>query len=191
MDDAEIAHGSRAGRAFDPGLSTERPAGGSADELLSPSEFDVWRVFVASSRLLVAELDRRLRHEAGIPHSWFILLVVLAERPDRTARQSDLASITDFSLSRLSHAINRMQDKGWMYRRTDPDDRRAADVVLTPLGAAAVLDIRRGHDAELRRLFFERLVDRDIEALRRACRALLPGLRGASQTLAAGPPQGP
>jgi DNA-binding MarR family transcriptional regulator len=170
----------------------QRPVGrsgrASVGRALTELEFDSWRVFVASSRLLVGELDRKLRREADIPHSWFILLVVLSERPERTARQSDLASVTDFSLSRLSHAINRMGDRGWVVRRTDPNDRRAADVTLTDAGLAALIDITRGHDVALRELFFDRLSAAEVEALRGACRALLPGLDGASETLAAGPP---
>lgn len=156
---------------------------------LSETEFDAWRVFVASSRLLVAELDRHLRASVGIPHSWYVLLIVLSERPDHTARQSDLANITDFSFSRLSNAISRMEDKGWVYRRVDPRDRRAADVVLTAYGAEALAAISVDHDAILRRLFFARLSTADLEALRRACRALLPGLTGAATTLAGPPPR--
>lgn len=165
----------------------DRRATMSADAALTADEFDAWRVFVASSRLLVAELDRYLRGEVGIPHSWYILLIVLSERPDHTARQSDLANVTDFSLSRLSHAISRMQDKGWLYRRTDPDDRRAADVILTSFGSKALADISRGHDAVLRKLFLARLTPEDVANLRHACRALLPGLTGAAQTLVAPP----
>ena len=157
------------------------------DRPLSELEFDTWRVFVASSRLLVGELDRHLRREAEIPHSWFILLVVLSERPDRTARQSDLASITDFSLSRLSYAIDRMSERGWVARRIDPADRRAADVSLTADGSAALAEITAGHDAALRTLFFDRLPQEDLGALRRACRALLPGLDGAPTSLQDGP----
>ncbi len=160
----------------------EYPAS-QAQGLLDSDEFDVWRVFVASSRLLIAELDRHLRRDVGIPHSWFMLLIVLSERPGSTARQTDLASITDFSLSRLSHAITRMQEQGWVYRQSDPDDRRAADVVLTADGAAAVQRIRREHDAALRELFFAKMTRQDAEQLRRVCRNLLPGLRGAPISL--------
>lgn len=159
--------------------------GEDLDTPLTETEFDAWRVFVASSRLLVAELDRHLRSTVGIPHSWYILLVVLSERPDHTARQSDLAGVTDFSLSRLSNAITKMEDKGWVYRRVDRHDRRAADVVLTAHGADALAALRADHDVMLRRLFFARLSAGDIEALRLTCRALLPGLAGAATTLIA------
>ncbi len=188
MDDADHPYesfdGSTEGRRSADPATTDL-----AGELLSPSEFDVWRVFVASSRLLVGDLDRRLQHEVGIPHSWFILLVVLSERPGRTARQTDLASITDFSLSRLSHAVNRLEDKGWVRRKVDQDDRRAANVVLTDLGAAVMLDIRRWHDAALRQIFFAPLVDCGIEGLRTACRTLLQRHSGAPRSLAAERPE--
>ncbi len=132
---------------------------------------------------MIAELDRQLRRDVGIPHSWFMVLIVLDERPQRTARQSDLASITDFSLSRLSHAVSRLESRGWVYRREDPDDRRAADVVLTDEGTEALQQLRLRHDAVVRHLFLSKLTDRDVAMLRRVCRALLPGLTGAPTSL--------
>ncbi len=146
---------------------------------LTPAEQEAWRAFLISSQLLVAALDRQLQRDAGIPHAWFALLVVLAEHPNRTARQSELAGIAEFSLSRLSYAITRLADRGWVTRTPDPDDRRATLVTLTDAGVDALATIAPAHVALVRELLFARLSGRQVSALHEACRAILAGLPDA------------
>lgn len=145
---------------------------------LTPAEDEAWRAFLISSQLVVDALDRQLQRDAGIPHAWYALLVVLADHPDRTARQSELAGIAEFSLSRLSHAINRLADRGWVTRAPDPADGRATLVTLTEAGAAALTAIAPGHVALVKELLFARLTDRQVSALHDVCRTILEGLPG-------------
>ncbi len=150
-----------------------------AEEWLTPPEQEAWRAFLISSQLLLTALDRQLQRDAGIPHAWYALLVVLGEHPDRTARQSELAGLAEFSLSRLSHAVTRLTDRGWVTRRPDSLDRRATLVTLTDAGARALADIAPGHVALVKDLLFARLSDAQVAALHDACRTILAGLPGA------------
>src|SRR2546430_13656513 len=70
---------------------------------LSPAEQKTWRAFLAATRLLFEELERQLQQEAGIPVTYYEILVTLSEAPDRTIRMRDLADLTRSSPSRLSH----------------------------------------------------------------------------------------
>lgn len=151
----------------------------SPGKWLTPPEQEAWRAFLISSQLLLTALDRQLQRDAGIPHAWYALLVVLAEHPDRTARQSELAELAEFSLSRLSHAVTRLTDRGWVTRRPDPLDRRATLVTLTGAGARALADIAPGHVALVKDLLFARLSGEQVAALHDACRTILAGLPGA------------
>src|SRR6266699_1348850 len=72
---------------------------------LSPAEQETWRAFLAATRLLFEELERQLQQEAGIPVTYYQILVTLSEAPDRTTRMHDLADLTRSSPSRLSHAV--------------------------------------------------------------------------------------
>jgi len=159
----------------------------TAAQWLTPAEQEAWRAFLISSQLVLAALDRQLQRDAGIPHAWFALLVVLAEHPHRTARQSELAGIAEFSLSRLSHAITRLVDRGWVTRTPDPNDRRATLVTLTDAGANALETIAPAHVALVKEMLFDRLSRRQVTALHDACRAILAGLPDAPIEALAGP----
>ena len=71
---------------------------------------------------------------------------MLSEAPERTLRMSQLATLVDSSLSRLSHVARRLEERGTIVRRTCPDDRRANIATLTEAGYA-----RRRHRARTRR----------------------------------------
>src|SRR2546423_4832929 len=79
---------------------------------LSPAEQETWRAFLAATRLLFEELERQLQQEAGIPVTYYEILVTLSETPDRTIRMHELAELTRSSKSRLSHAVSRLEVAG-------------------------------------------------------------------------------
>ena len=61
-------------------------------------------------------LDRQLQRDADMPHAYFEVLVRLSEAPDRSLRMSELADLTLSSRSRLSHAVARLEERGWVVR---------------------------------------------------------------------------
>src|SRR2546430_16740730 len=91
---------------------------------LSDEEQQVWRGFLAVNQLLFDALDRQLQAEAGMPHAYYILLAVLSEAPERALRMSELAEISNSSQSRISHAVARLEEAGWVRRRKVDRDRR-------------------------------------------------------------------
>ena len=64
---------------------------------------------------------------------------------DGQVQLADVARAADSSLSRLSHAITRLEDAGLVERRACDEDRRASWAVLTPAGAEAVSERSREH----------------------------------------------
>jgi DNA-binding MarR family transcriptional regulator len=159
---------------------------------LSDDEQAAWRAYLISGRLLMEALDRQLRADAGIPHTWFGVLAVLSEQPERTMSLSQLGSLSFFSLSRLSHAANAMVDTGWLSRRADPEDKRSTLVTLTATGLAALDEMARGHAATVRRLFIDPMTPTQLKHLTDGCQAVLTGLDpGPSDPdSAAAPPRG-
>ena len=59
---------------------------------LNAEEQQAWRAFLAANRLLIEALDRELQRDAGLPHTYYEILVQLSESPERTMRMSDLAA---------------------------------------------------------------------------------------------------
>ena len=65
-------------------------------------EQHAWRAFYSATTLLMDRLDRELQHDAGMPHAYYEILVVLSESPGRSLRMSELAVLTRSSRSRPS-----------------------------------------------------------------------------------------
>jgi DNA-binding MarR family transcriptional regulator len=143
---------------YDPGMA-QAP-------WLNDDEARAWRSFLLASQLLLDQLDRELQADAGMPHAYYAILAVLSEQPERALRMSAIAELLRFSKSRLSHAIGRLEERGWVERVSCPTDRRGAYAVLTEAGLAALAAAGPGHVTGVRRHLFDRLTPEQVEQLR-------------------------
>jgi DNA-binding MarR family transcriptional regulator len=100
-----------------------------------------------------------------MPFAYYQILAMLSEAPDRTLRMSDLAEQTWSSRSRLSHAVDRLEQFGWVQRMSCPSDRRGAFAVLTDAGLAVLAEAAPGHVESVRRHLFDRLNPDQVEQL--------------------------
>ncbi|MHB8341064.1 MAG: MarR family winged helix-turn-helix transcriptional regulator [Mycobacteriales bacterium] len=140
---------------------------------LDDGEQRTWRAFLTAIQLLDDHLDRQLQRDAGIPHAYYEILVRLSEAPDRTRRMSELADGLHSSRSRLSHAVARMEEAGWVRRESCPTDRRGQFAILTDAGFAALEAAARGHVACVRSALFDSLTSTQLRQLRAISEALV------------------
>ncbi|MEV4580487.1 MarR family transcriptional regulator [Nonomuraea jabiensis] len=105
---------------------------------LNDEEQRSWRAFGLATRLLLDRLERDLQEAAGMPPTYYELLVLLSEAPDRTMRMSELARWTHSKPSRITHAISKLEQAGWVRRQHLASDRRGWLAVLTDEGLAAL-----------------------------------------------------
>ena len=154
---------------------------------LNAEEQQAWRAFLAANRLLIEALDRELQRDAGLPHTYYEILVQLSESPDRTMRMSDLAARSLSSRSRLSHAVARLEEAGWVRRETCPTDKRGQLAVLTDAGFAKLEDAAKGHVGAVRCHLFDQLTPEQIKQMREISEAIVRGLghEGAEEAIAA------
>jgi len=101
---------------------------------LTPDEMRAWINFIDCSTLLSDYLDQQLRRDAGVTHADYSLLGRLSARPDHTLGMSVLAEQLKFTRSRLTRAVIRRENVGYVRRRDDPADRRGQLVELTEEG---------------------------------------------------------
>ena len=144
---------------------------------LSPDEQVAWRAFLSATQLLNAQLDRELQRDSGIPHAYYEILVRLSETPGRVLRMSELAQAAESSRSRLSHAVDRLEEAGWVRRESCPTDRRGSFARLTDEGFAALEAAAPAHVESVRRHLIDRLSPAQITQLRQISEAVLAGLR--------------
>lgn len=143
---------------------------------LDEDEQRTWRIYLWASRLLSEALDRQLQHDAGMPQTYYVILAMLSEMPDRTTTMSELAEIVNSSPSRLSHAVARLEEAGWVRRIRHPTDRRAVLAQLTDEGFATLAAAAPGHVEAVRRHLFDRLTPEQVHALHDIFAAVRTGL---------------
>ncbi|MFI7589055.1 MarR family winged helix-turn-helix transcriptional regulator [Spongisporangium articulatum] len=146
---------------------------------LNDQEQLVWRSYLAATRLLGQALERELQRGADLPLGYYEILVRLSEAPGRSLRMSDLADVSESSRSRLSHAVSRLEERGWVRRRSCETDRRGAFAELTDAGFAALEAAAPTHLESVRAHLFDQLDETQVEQLGAICDRIVDGLRTA------------
>jgi DNA-binding MarR family transcriptional regulator len=154
---------------------------------LTEEEQRTWRAYLRASQLLMDQLDRELQRDAGFPHAYYEILVALSESPSRTMRMSELAEFTQSSRSRLSHAVARLEERGWVRREVCETDRRGQLAVLTNDGFAALAAAAPGHVEGVRTHLFDPLTSTQQAQLRRIGETLLAHLAAMNPAIASRP----
>src|SRR5919205_4152803 len=153
----------------DVSLAPHDPGSGSGSEgtrWLDAEEQQAWRAWLYSAQLLLDRLDRELIRSTGISHAYYEILVALSEAPERMLRMSELADRCLSSRSRLSHAVSRLEERGWVRRQVCADDGRGLLAVLTDEGFAALEGAAPVHVESVRTHLFDQLSPAQIAALR-------------------------
>ena len=140
---------------------------------LDDEQMAAWRRLVAVLELLPGVLDGQLRRDAQLTHFDYYVLAVLSEAPDRTLRLTTLAQRTNATLPRLSHVVQRLEDRGLMERFPCPQDRRATNARLTAAGWQKVVDTAPGHVATVREHVIDALSPDQINQLAAIADAIL------------------
>jgi DNA-binding MarR family transcriptional regulator len=83
------------------------------------------------------------------------------------------------SRSRLSHAVARLEESGWVRRRPCADDRRGALAELTDEGLARLKAVAPGHVEAVREAMFDALSPEQMRALRDISDTLVANLADA------------
>ncbi|MEW1722548.1 MarR family transcriptional regulator [Streptomyces sp. NPDC093109] len=144
---------------------------------LSDEEQRVWRVYLHATTLLDDHLDRQLQRDSGMPHIYYALLVHLAQAPRRRMRMTQLAKDAKITRSRLSHAIARLEQHGWVQREDCPSDKRGQNAYLTDEGEKVLQRAAPGHVAAVRQALFDRLSPTQLEQLGEIMRLMADGLQ--------------
>lgn len=139
---------------------------------LDPTERALWLAFNGVLTRLPAALDAQLGQLADLSYFEYLFLAMLSEQEDRTLQMSELARVTNASLSRLSHVARRLEGRGLLARVADRDDRRCTNAVLSNDGAALVERLAPLHVAEVRRLVFDAIPEQSVGALGAALAAI-------------------
>lgn len=165
------------------------------DPWLSPEQQRVWRAFIRMSGQLWECVERDLQTAAGMPHGYYLILAMLSEAPDRSLRMNQLAQVVWSSQSRVSHAVARLEETGWVARTPSPGDRRGQIATLTDAGMARLVEVAPSHADTVRSIMFDPLTGEQLAAFGDVCETVLDqlearGAKGGSAPSAANPFRG-
>jgi DNA-binding MarR family transcriptional regulator len=132
---------------------------------LNTDEQHTWRESIQAWQWLLAAVDVQLQRDSGMPLAYYEILVRLSEAPDRSLRMTQLAEASSSSKSRVSHAVARLEERGWVRRMDCPTDRRGQIAMLTDQGFAALASAAPGHVEQVRRVLFDALSAEQIKQL--------------------------
>jgi DNA-binding MarR family transcriptional regulator len=140
---------------------------------LTPEQLQDWVAVMGLVMTLPASLDAQLRRDTGLNLFEYHVLVELAEADQGVRVMSDLATHTRGSLSRLSHAVSRLEAAGWVIRRACGGAGRRTEAQLTPAGREKLEQSAPGHVREARRLVIDALTAEELHHLGAAARRIV------------------
>ena len=83
---------------------------------LSEEEQRAWESIATLLFRLPGPLENQLQRDSGLTLFEYMVISYLSMMPEHTARMSELARLTNSSLSRLSNVVTRCESRGWITR---------------------------------------------------------------------------
>ena len=130
------------------------------------------------TELLRAACARDLQDQSGLSDADYGVLVTLSEAGGGRMRTGELAATLVWSMSRASHQLRRMEDRGLVVRETCDVDGRGTEVVITRTGRAALRRAAPAHVESVRRHFIDLLSPRELITLGSIAERVVEHLRG-------------
>ena len=125
---------------------------------------------------LPAKLDAQLRSDSRLRLYEYHVLATLSDQPTQVDRHEGAVRRDNGSMSRLSHVVSRLEDRGWVERRPHPRDGRLTEAHLTDEGHRTIADAAPAHVATARALVVDRLTPQQVSQLRDICQTIGAGL---------------
>ena len=150
-----------------------------SDRRLDDAEMATWLPTIRFVQLLPQVLDRALKAETGLKHAHYAILITLANDAEKQIPMTELARIAGLSRSRLSHAIDSLEERGWVVRTTCGSDKRTLTAALTDAGRELLRSAAPVHVAQIRELVLDPLSAEEREQLGAILSKLLPGVTAA------------
>ena len=146
---------------------------GSAPRWLTRDEELAWRSLASMMHKLGWALECQLERDSGLSFIEYHALARLSEEPRRRLRMSELAAVTNASLSRLSHLVKRLEGRGYVRREPDRSDGRFTIAILTGAGYKKLVASAPAHVACVRELVVDEFSATELAQLRRFCDRIL------------------
>ena len=137
-----------------------------------------WATLLRVHASVVPKLGRALA-EAGLPISWYDVLLVLNAAPGRRLRMSELGQQAVLSREQVSRVATELERAGLVERQANPDDKRSSFAVITPEGRARLRAAAPAYLAAIEEHYTRHLSQREITVIATALGKVLRAEEGA------------
>ncbi|MEU0535097.1 MarR family winged helix-turn-helix transcriptional regulator [Amycolatopsis tolypomycina] len=125
---------------------------------LDEDERHAWINLAKILLTLPGTLESQLLRDADLTLLGYMILARLSAVPGQSLRMSEIAEMANGSLPRISHAVARLEDRGWVVREVcTGQGRRFTTATLTEAGLAHLTASAPGHVETVRRLVIDPL----------------------------------
>jgi DNA-binding MarR family transcriptional regulator len=134
---------------------------------------DAWANFLRFHARVTDVLEEELRRDAGMPLTWYDVLIQLHHAPGGRLRMQELAEAVVLSKSGLTRLVDRLERAGLVERRSCPSDRRGTFAELTPAGHKRLEAAMPVHHRGIAEHFSAHLTEEQLDVMEEAFAALL------------------
>jgi DNA-binding MarR family transcriptional regulator len=149
---------------------------------LTPEQLSSWLSFARVLTWLPWSIDQQLQRDSKLRMVEYQVLAMLSESPARTMRLSSLAEVTNASLSRLSHLVDRLENRGLVRREPDRTDGRFTNAILTEKGLTTLADAAPAHVEHVRSLVIDVLTPEQLRRLGRDAARIMARIDTSAST---------
>lgn len=148
---------------------------------LDPHDADLWATLWAFVTWVPANLDEHLKRSEQMSLIDYLAMLAIAQADDQQITMSQLARTTRTSASRLSHVMDRLEEKGLTARTRSTEDRRSTIASLTPEGTDFMVRATPTMIHRLRESIFEAVTVEEADQLNAIIRKILANTQGVAQ----------
>ncbi|WP_094095713.1 MarR family winged helix-turn-helix transcriptional regulator [Paenibacillus physcomitrellae] len=131
---------------------------------LTEEEMNIWYMWKGSFKNIFDRVIKDLSEHTGLSEGDFGILDRLDLLGGGKLRQQELADSMEWTKSRLSHHLTRMEQRGLVLRKPLDSDR-GVQVIISHAGQSALEDARPVAAKAIREHFLNRLTDQDIQLI--------------------------
>jgi len=140
-----------------------------------------WACLLRVHAALMPKLEREVTR-AGLPLTWYDVLLVLNAAPDRRLTMSELGAQAVVSRERVSRVVQELERAGLVDRSANPDDKRSSYAQISTEGRQRLATVAPVYLASIEEHFTGHLSDREIVAVTRALGKVLAAEERSHQT---------
>lgn len=128
-------------------------------------DWETWKSFLFTAANILASAENQLQKNHRVSLSDFDVLATLYGSPEHTLSMNCLKATVLVTTSGLSRSVSRLEERGWVSKITDQNDRRQIHIRLTEPGLEAIKLISPPHRKFVKEIFFDALSAKDQAAL--------------------------